>query len=121
MQLTELTIKQALLIKKVSAKQMCKDINLSEPSLYRFYQSGNMRKSTESKIREYLSIDSMELPKKQVSLSYDSVDYWKGLYEEERRKVSTLVNTIQSLSLGKFKPVFSKPANVSGNHFFYGY
>lgn len=112
MELTELTIKQALLKKGVSAKQMCKDINLSEPTLYRFYESGKMSKTSEDKIKSYLEIDSNLQALQTNDITENSANYWKGKYEESQQKIVHLLNTIQVLSLGKFRPVPFNPAYV---------
>ena len=117
MELNELVIKQGLLEKRVSAKQMCKDINLSEPTLYRFYISGVMRVSNQKKIREYLGVDIEKNQKMKVSQSFNEVHanetYWKEKYFEVVKTVNDLTNTIQMLSLGKFRAVSTKPAYIS--------
>lgn len=60
MELNEQLIKESLRKKGVTAKTMCKTIGLTETSLYRFYQNGGMRVSTEKKIKEYLGLNASE-------------------------------------------------------------
>ena len=100
MQLNESTIKQALKNRKTTAYTMCKDINFSEPSLYRFYKSGCIRPLNEKKIREYLGIINETTLKTQVLVN-ESSEYWKILYDESQIKIGHLINTIHVLSLGK--------------------
>lgn len=117
MELNELVIKQALLNKGVSAKQMCKEINFSEPSLYRFYLNGNMRESNKKKIRDYLGLDTATNHQTQVLQSINDSQgtalYWREKYFDVMQTVNDLTNTIQMLRLGKRKPVSFPPAFAS--------
>ena len=120
MELNELSIKQALLTKRVSAKQMCKEIELSEPTLYRFYETGKTSPKTEKKIRDYLGLSSETNNVSNISANYDSAEYWRircydaeGKLKESQVNIITLVNTIQVLSLGKRKAVLLQPVYVS--------
>lgn len=118
-------IEPAVKKKGVSVRQMCKDIDITEQGYYRAMRANSMRMSTYNKITEYLGIETntnqkVSIPtieaiqeKTEVAPSNNNdVSYWKSKYEESQEKIVHLLNTIQVLSLGKFRPVPFNPAYV---------
>lgn len=95
MELNEQVIKEALRKKGVTAKDMCKEIGLSETALYRFYANGGMRVSTEKKIKDFLNISLVD--------SDEKISNANAVVNAEHSLVESLLNRIQELSIENFR------------------
>lgn len=103
MNLNEKIIREALRSKGITAQQMCKDIELTEPSLYRFYKSGRMRTVNERKIKEYLGLD-IEETKETKDENVSSVSQDLSVVDKLLKRIEelSLENYLLKSKLGKF-------------------
>lgn len=110
-------IETAIRQKKVTVRQMCKDIGITEQGYYRAIRANSMKMSTYSKIAEYLNIENKEMQKEQQMISNNdtSVDYWNGFIKELYNEIASLKMENWSLrkELGKFSSVSFQPALAS--------
>jgi hypothetical protein len=106
MYLNENVIKQGLAKKGVPASLMCKEIGFSQPSLYRFYASGNIRKSNAQKIIEYLNLENVKI-ETNTNVSNASDERENGAFERLLKRIEelTIENYMLRMKTGKFEGV----------------
>ncbi|MDI9872253.1 hypothetical protein [Flectobacillus roseus] len=102
--------------KKVSVRKMLSDLGISEPTYYRAIKLNTMSMRNYRKICDYLEIEQLSNTKSiesVVETSNNLSDYWKSKYEESQKTIKLLLNTIESMSLGKLDTVHYSLSDVA--------
>lgn len=107
----EKVVRQALIRKGVSISQMCKDLEYTDVSLYKFFNTGSIRPRNKVKIMEYLNLtnedfietkpESKEINNKELTQSSGYSEFVTNLLnriEEQAVEIFTLKR-----QLGKFR------------------
>jgi Zn-dependent peptidase ImmA (M78 family) len=115
-------IERELSTKKMSHKQLYEAMSVTEQAYFALLRRNSTKPASLEKIGKPLNISAefiLNQMYSDVEIGSDTVGYWKKRcevfeqkYMESQNKIGTLVNTIQYLSLGKFRAVFCKPANT---------
>ncbi len=106
MELTKQMVKDAIKKKKITELELCKAVNYSQPSLHRFYNSGQIRAKNARRIIEYLELEDINDTKTQVKSSENLGDH--GMFERLLKRVEelTIENFTLKKELGKFDSAF---------------
>jgi hypothetical protein len=124
-------IERELSAKNKTHKWLYEQIEITEQAYFAMLRRNSTKEKSLDKLGKPLNITGKYILNQMYSdseVNTDTVGYWKGRYEvlevkynESVQKISVLANTIQVLSLGKFRAVFREPANISKPFFFAGF
>ena len=99
-------------------KQLYEALGMSEQAYFQLLKRNSEKFDTKtSTLKKFadklnINVESFFEYQKEDTLSDNDVS-WKRMYDESQTKIGHLLNTIQMLSLGKFRAVSTKPAYIS--------
>lgn len=113
MELTKEIVKQGIKSKGLTELEFCEAVNYSQPSLHRFYNTGQIRVKNARKIVEFLELEEEKAIKTQVKEVVNASE--TGMFERLLRRIEELSveNFTLKRELGKFNPVPFHPAFAS--------
>lgn len=120
MELTKEIIRDAIRKKGISELEFCDKVNYSPASLYRFYQSGQIRNKNAKRIIDFLeleksneAIETLKESKTQTKVYQNAND--ETMFDRLLRRIEelTVENFTLKRELGKFSSVSFHPALAS--------
>ncbi|MDI9874629.1 hypothetical protein [Flectobacillus rivi] len=106
MELTREMIKETLRKRNMTELEFCESVGYSQPSLHRFYNSGNIRAKNARKIIQFLELNDNEKEETQFKSSSNVDD--SGVLERLLRRIEelTIENYTLKKELGKCESTF---------------
>lgn len=117
MELTKEIVKEGIKKKGLTELEFCKSVDYSQPSLHRFYNSGQIRVKNARKIIEFLELEEKKTEQKVIKTQFEEkVNISEtSMFERllKRLEELTIENFTLKRELGKFRPVSFNPAFAS--------